>query len=86
MRVIAMHELAQKEWRSIATHYRRNIPEARFKLGDIVVIHCDSIDKRQHTGHVGNVLGLRMAGDEVEYAVSGVEFLVWEHELRGENE
>lgn len=76
-----MDDLAYREWTRIAHHYRKNIPGALFFIGELVSIHCDSPDKRQYTGHTGHVLGMRIAGDEFEYAVSGLEFLVWEHEL-----
>ena len=74
-------DLARREYTKITVHHRADISAALYKMGESVTVIPENASKQDYVNHSGIVIGLRWANDEVEYAISGLDFLVWEFEL-----
>jgi hypothetical protein len=76
-----INELAYKQYLRVYIHCKHDQVDALHKIGTYVIVHPDSADKGEWNGFLSTVVGVRWANNEYEYAVEGLDFLVWEHEL-----
>jgi hypothetical protein len=63
------------------TWYAEDVPGAAFKMGQLVRIKADQVNKFGTQGRVGKITSVDDTGDGFEYTVEGAEHLLWETEL-----